>query len=81
MRLENLMKIARALNVSTDYLLTGNIIEKDQLLLSDKIRNLTAAQFRTIESIVDKCISLNEQTESRKRLKVGLVPAFFFQIA
>lgn len=51
MRPENLMKIVRALNVSTDYLLTGDVIEKDQLLLSDKMRKITAAQFRTIESI------------------------------
>ena len=63
MRPENLMKIARALNVSTDYLLTGEVTEKDQLLLSDKMRKLTAAQFRTIENIVDECIALNEKAE------------------
>ena len=33
-RPENLLKIARALNVSVDYLLTGDIIDKDLLLLS-----------------------------------------------
>ena len=63
MRPENLMKIARALNVSTDYLLTGEVTEKDQLLLSDKMRKLTATQFRTIENIVDECIALNEKTD------------------
>lgn len=63
MRPENLMKIARALNVSTDYLLTGEVTEKDQLLLSDKMRKLTAAQFRTIENIVDECIAMNEKAE------------------
>jgi Predicted transcriptional regulators len=63
MRPENLMKIARALNVSTDYLLTGEIIDKDQLLLSDKLRKLTATQFRTIESIADECIALNEKAD------------------
>lgn len=63
MRPENLMKIAKALNVSADYLLTGDIIDKDQLLLSRKLEMLTAAQFRTIENIVDECITLNEQTD------------------
>lgn len=31
MRPENLMKIASALGVSTDYILTGDIIDKDKL--------------------------------------------------
>ena len=35
-RPENLMKIASALGVSTDYILTGDIIDKDKLLLSEK---------------------------------------------
>lgn len=58
MRPENLMKIAAALGVSTDYLLTGDIIDKDQLLLSEKLNKLTAAEVRIIESIIDECINL-----------------------
>ena len=64
MRPENLLKISGALGVSADYLLTGKIIEKDMLLLSDKMSKLTPAQLRTIENIVDECIALNERPDS-----------------
>ena len=40
MRPENLIKISNALNVSVDYLLSGDIIDKDIQLLSAKIENL-----------------------------------------
>lgn len=58
MRAENLMKIAAALEVSADYLLTGDIIDKDKLLLSEKLDKLTPNEVRIIESIVDECIAL-----------------------
>ena len=41
MRPENLLKISSALGVSADYILTGEIVDKDYLLLSDKMRKLT----------------------------------------
>ena len=47
-----------ALGVSTDFLLTGEIIDKDLLILSDKLRSLTPAQLRIVEEIIDNCISL-----------------------
>lgn len=62
MRPENLLKIAAALGVSADYLLTGEIIDKDLLLLSDKLRQLSPLQFHALERIVDECISLNSQS-------------------
>ena len=58
MRPENLMKIAAVLGVSTDYLLTGDIIDKDSRLLSEKLGKLTASEVRIIENIIDECISL-----------------------
>lgn len=58
MRPENLMKISAALGVSTDYLLTGDIIDKDMLLLSDKISKLNSSQVRIIESIIDETLLL-----------------------
>lgn len=58
MRPENLMKIAAALGVSTDYLLTGDIIDKDYLLLTEKLSRLTPQQVRIVESVIDECISL-----------------------
>ena len=48
MRPENLLKISSALEVSADYLLTGEIIDKDLLILSDKLRRLTPSQVRTV---------------------------------
>jgi len=58
MRPENLLKIAAALAVSADYLLTGDVIDKDFLILSDKLRKLTPSQIRTVESIIDECCQL-----------------------
>ena len=58
MRPENLLKISSALGVSADYLLTGDIVDKDLLILSDKMRKLTPSQLRIIENIIDKSISL-----------------------
>lgn len=61
MRPENLLKMANALGVSADYLLTGQIIDKDMLLLSDKLRELTPTQFRIVERIIDDCIELTQE--------------------
>lgn len=58
MRPENLMKIAAALGVSTDYLLTGDIIDKDKLLLSEKLDKLIPQQVRIVENVIDECIAL-----------------------
>ena len=58
MRPENLLKLSKALNVSADYLLTGDIVDKNLLILSDKLRNLEPAQIRIIENVVDQCNSL-----------------------
>lgn len=58
MRPENLLKISSALGVSADYLLTGEIIDKDLLLLSDKLKKLTPSQIRIVENIVDECLKI-----------------------
>ena len=58
MRPENLLKLSKALNVSADYLLTGEIIDKNLLILSDKIKQLAPSQIRIIENIVDQCNDL-----------------------
>lgn len=63
MRPENLMRIAAALGVSTDYLLTGDIIDKDKLLLSEKLDKLTDSEVRIIENIIDECIDLYHKNE------------------
>lgn len=58
MRPENLLRIAAALEVSTDYLLTGDIVDKDLLLLSEKMKRLSPAQLRLVEGIIDECCTL-----------------------
>lgn len=58
MRPENLLKIAAALDVSADYLLTGDIIDKDLLILADKLRKLTPTQVRIVESVIDECCTM-----------------------
>lgn len=55
MRPENLLKISAALGVSADYLLTGDIVDKDLLLISEKIRRLTPSQLRLVENLIDSC--------------------------
>lgn len=57
-RPENLLKISKALGVSADYLLTGEIIGKDLGLLADKLKNLSPGQIRKIERIIDECVGL-----------------------
>lgn len=63
MRPENLMKVSAALGVSTDYILTGEIIDKDKFRLSEKLDKLTASELRIVESIVDECIALYHRDE------------------
>lgn len=58
MRPENLMKLSNALGVSADYLLTGDIIDKDLSLIIKKLERISADQIRTIEQILDHSIHL-----------------------
>lgn len=62
MRPENLLKISEALGVSADYLLTGDMIDKDSLLLSEKMRMLTPKQLRLIEGLLDTYIAFCNET-------------------
>ena len=66
MRPENLMKMAAALEVSADYLLTGDIVDKDLLLLAEKLRQLAPSQLRIIENVIDECNALFNSTEVNK---------------
>lgn len=63
MRPENLLKLSAALGVSADYLLTGEIIDKDFLLLSQKLQMLKASQIRIIENVIDECILLFQSNQ------------------
>lgn len=63
MRPENLMKMAAALEVSADYLLTGAVIDKDLLILAHKLRQLTPSQLRIVENVIDECNALFNSTD------------------
>lgn len=58
-KIGSLLKIASTLQTSCDYLLSGMIIDKDLLLLSEKLDKLTGSEVRIIENIIDECIALN----------------------
>ena len=58
MRPENVIKLAKALEVSADYLLTGEIVDKDLLILSDKMRKLSPEMPRIVENIIDECVKI-----------------------
>ena len=58
MRPENLLKLAEALGVSTDYLLTGKITDADLLILSEKMKKLSPSQLRSVENVIDECLIL-----------------------
>ena len=60
-RPENLLKLSEALEVSTDYILTGFIADKDVVLIAQKLRCLSPAQFRIAEEILSNCIQLSNQ--------------------
>lgn len=66
MRPENLMKMAAALEVSADYLLTGDIVDKDLLLLAEKLRQLAPSQLRIVENVIDECNALFNSTNTNK---------------
>ena len=54
MRPENVIKLAKALEVSADYLLTGDIVDKDMLILSEKLRNLSPEMLHIVEDMIDE---------------------------
>ena len=56
LRPENIIRICSALQISTDYLLTGKITENDCSYLSSKISELTPAQYRHLEDIINSYI-------------------------
>lgn len=58
MRPENVIKLAKALEVSADYLLTGDIVDKDLLILSDKMRKLSPEMLCIVENIIDECVKI-----------------------
>lgn len=59
-RPENLLSISKALSVSTDYLLTGEIIDKDISFLNKYFESKTPEQVKAIIKIIETCSELCE---------------------
>ena len=57
-RPENLLNLSKALGVSADYLLTGEIIDKDICLIANSLNDKTPEQIRLIEQIINICSEL-----------------------
>ena len=86
MRPENLLKLSSTLGVSADFLLSGDIIDKDMLLMSDKLRRLTPEQRNIIEKIIDLLdiqyalflfTMCNQVFQSIKKFLCNIVHVFF----
>lgn len=57
-RVGSLLKIAKSLNTSCDFLLTGERIDKDLLLLSKKMSQLDEIEFTLVSRLVDDLLQL-----------------------
>lgn len=53
LRPENIIKISQALQVSTDYLLTGNRNTNDYITLDSKLATVDSAKYDRIMRVVD----------------------------
>ena len=64
MRPETILNVCEALDISTHYLLRGQVIEDDARLRHQKISSLTPSQYRHLEDIIDSYIAaIQEQKE------------------
>ena len=59
----NLLKVSQALEVSSDYLLTGIKTNTDCSLLGDKLQPLSHKQRLALEQIIDSFISVCTKAE------------------
>ena len=49
---QNVARLARALEMSADYLLTGERIDADVMKLDKKLANLTERQYKFLEELI-----------------------------
>ncbi len=62
-RAENVVKLARALNVSTDYLLTGHSNAADFEYITSMLRELDEEQLRCAEEIIRNLVTACKRTK------------------
>lgn len=57
LRPENIIKICEVLNTSPNYLLLGEVLPKERVILSEKALPLSPNQYRHLESIIDSFVA------------------------
>lgn len=57
-RPENLIKLCAALDISADYILTGEASRQECGRIAAKLSALTESQLRQVETVIDCCIEL-----------------------
>lgn len=67
-RPENLAKMAKILDVSADYLLTGEFSDTDIRRLRDKLSVFGYEQLQPVEQILDACIQLCTKTDATSQI-------------
>lgn len=77
LRPENIIKISQALQVSTDYLLTGNRNTSDYITLDSKLATVDSAKYDRIMRVVDIML---EETRQPGLGKMFLVPGCFYSM-
>ena len=61
LRPENIVKVATALEVSTDYLLRGQVTSTDRNSLLEKIEKLSPQQYHHLENIINSFLAAIEE--------------------
>lgn len=64
MRPETIISVCNALEISTDYLLRGDITPSDYNTLIQKSSNLTPSQYRHLEDIISSYIAAVKGSEA-----------------
>lgn len=65
LRPENIIRLCSALDISTDYLLLGEINENDHSILLSRISDLPPIQYRHLEDIINSFILALEEREAQ----------------
>ena len=55
-KIENLIKLSNILQVSTDYILTGQCVDTDNEQLIKKINTLTSREYQLVSDLIEYCI-------------------------
>lgn len=62
-RIDNLMKLSRILNISTDYILTGRETTDDLQALTERIVQLSPKERSMVEMLVEFCLKDKDTIE------------------